>query len=336
MNIALTRFAAFMLVTGMFAACSSIDGASHNSAPSRQIFSPYKYVRNNMASNQNQLIIGVTGKSAPLLDVIPKQLKTITLAFATGECGEEHWDGLSGAVFAEANMPSLARKEINYIISTGGQAGSFTCSSDARFKKFIERYHSAQLSGFDFDIEASQTEEQINQLIQRVKQAQKIYPNLRFSFTLPTLAIVDKPALGAIGLTVMQAIKNAELDDYYINLMVMDYGVSSTDACVLGADARCDMGTSAIQAAMNLNRYFGVPFDHIELTPMIGGNDTEDEVFTLNDIATMTLFAQKNHLAGVHFWSLDRDVDCPPGPASPDCNSYGKAGLFGFTNAFLK
>ncbi|MFZ6863035.1 glycosyl hydrolase [Undibacterium sp. Ji67W] len=336
MKNALTRFTAFMLVTGMLTACSSIDVDSHISAPSRQIFSPYKYVRNNMASNQNQLIIGVTGKSMPLLDAIPKKLKTITLAFATGECGEENWDGLPGEVFAEANVPLLAKKEINYIISTGGQAGSFTCSSDAGFKKFIERYHSAQLSGFDFDIEASQTEEQINQLIKRIKLAQTAYPHLRFSFTLPTLAIINKPALGAIGLTVMQSIKKADLHDYYINLMVMDYGVSSTDACVLGADARCDMGASAIQAAINLHHYFGVPFDHIELTPMIGGNDTEDEVFNLNDIATMTLFAQKNHLAGLHFWSLDRDVDCPPGPASPDCNSYGKAGLFGFTNAFLK
>ncbi|MFC5397917.1 glycosyl hydrolase family 18 protein [Undibacterium jejuense] len=335
MKIASKRITAFMLATGMLTACSSIDGVGHNSASSRQIFSPYKYVRNNMASNQNQLIIGVTGKSTPLLDVIPKQLKTITLAFATGECGEENWDGLSGAVFAEANMPLLARKEINYIISTGGQAGSFTCSSDAGFKKFIERYHSAQLSGFDFDIEAGQTEEQINQLIQRIKLAQVAYPNLRFSFTLPTLAIVDKPALGAIGLTVMQAIKKAELHDYYINLMVMDYGVSSTDACVLGADARCDMGVSAIQAAMNLNRYFGVPFDHIELTPMIGGNDTEDEVFTLSDVATIKLFAKKNRLAGLHFWSLDRDTDCAPGPASPDCNTYGQAGLLGFTKAFL-
>jgi chitinase len=40
-------------------------------------------------------------------------------------------------------------------------------------------------------------------------------------------------------------------------------------------------------------------------------------------------------LAGVHFWSFDRDNDCGPGSSSPICNSYGQAGRLGFTQAFI-
>ena len=45
--------------------------------------------------------------------------------------------------------------------------------------------------------------------------------------------------------------------------------------------------------------------------------------------------ATNNGGAGIHFWSLDRDNDCAPGYASATCNSYGSAGTWGFTNAFI-
>lgn len=48
----------------------------------------------------------------------------------------------------------LAGKQ--YILSTGGAAGSFTCGSDAGFQSFIQKYLSANLVGVDFDIEAGQ------------------------------------------------------------------------------------------------------------------------------------------------------------------------------------
>jgi chitinase len=67
---------------------------------------------------------------------------------------------------------------------------------------------------------------------------------------------------------------------------------------------------------------------------MIGGNDVQSNVFKLADANTVSTFATQNHLAGVHFWSYDRDVDCPPGPASPVCNSLGGAGAHGFLRRF--
>jgi chitinase len=101
-----------------------------------------------------------------------------------------------------------------------------------------------------------------------------------------------------------------------------------------GDDARCDMGRSAIQAAQNLQANWGVPLASIELTPMIGGNDVQSNIFTLEDADTVADFAIESGLAGVHYWSYDRDIDCPPGPASPVCNSLGDAGAHGFLQRF--
>jgi hypothetical protein len=95
------------------------------------------------------------------------------------------------------------------------------------------------------------------------------------------------------------------------------------------------MGQSAIAAAQNLHSYYGIPYANIELTPMIGGNDTQGETFTLADVTTMSNWVLQNGLVGVHFWSFDRDNDCAAGSSSPTCNSYGQAGTLGFTNAFI-
>jgi hypothetical protein len=104
--------------------------------------------------------------------------------------------------------------------------------------------------------------------------------------------------------------------------------------CVVSG-ALCDMGQSAVQAAYNLHDKFGVPYGNIEITPMIGGNDVQSEHFTLGDVDIVASFAIAHGLAGYHYWSYDRDVDCPPGSASPTCNSLGGAGTHGFLKRAL-
>jgi chitinase len=121
-----------------------------------------------------------------------------------------------------------------------------------------------------------------------------------------------------------------------VNLMTMDYGSPSDGVCVV-ANGECDMGQSALQAAYNLHDKYGVPYANIELTPMIGQNDASSEQFTLAEATLVAHFAVTQGLAGVHYWSYDRDVDCAAGSASPTCNSMGTgyAGAHGFLKAFL-
>ena len=48
-----------------------------------------------------------------------------------------------------------------YILSTGGASGTFTCGSDSGFDAFLSSYASAYLAGVDFDIEGSQSVDQV-------------------------------------------------------------------------------------------------------------------------------------------------------------------------------
>jgi ABC-type proline/glycine betaine transport system substrate-binding protein len=122
-----------------------------------------------------------------------------------------------------------------------------------------------------------------------------------------------------------------------INLMTMDYGAPGSGVCVVNGGT-CQMGQSAIQAAYNLRDKWGVPFTAIELTPMIGVNDVAGEKVTLADVDAIAAFAVAQSLAGVHYWSYDRDADCTVGAASPTCNSMGEAyaGPSGYLERFLK
>lgn len=134
---------------------------------------------------------------------------------------------------------------------------------------------------------------------------------------------------------VMNSIKNYGLTNYYINLMTMDYFSAISSKCVVGSDGHCDMGKSAVNAAQSLHSQYGVPYSHIEITPMIGGNDDVTETFNVNDdVDEVTSFALQNGVGAVHHWSFDRDNDCAPGYASPTCNTYGQAGTLGYSKKF--
>jgi hypothetical protein len=298
-------------------------------------FSPYKDVTISLNWNTNVISTAVTGTLSPVLNVMPSHVPMVTWAFATGQCGSETWGGVAPSALVAANVQNWVNAGKKYIISTGGAAGSFTCASDASFETFVNRYASASLAGIDFDIEAGQSQVDIDNLVQRVKTSQSKHPNLRWSFTLATLGGNSPQSLGSAGQMVMASIKSHGLTNYLINLMTMDYGSAIAGNCTLNASGRCDMGKSAVQAAINLHNYYGTPYSQIEITPMIGGNDTQDETFSLADVATVSSFVSANKVSGVHFWSLDRDKDCAPGYASPTCNSYGVAGTWGFTNAFV-
>ncbi|HSY27884.1 MAG TPA: glycosyl hydrolase, partial [Burkholderiaceae bacterium] len=303
------------------------------------IYSPYFYSGD---YSGDQLNTAVTGTSETLLKAMPSKLAAVTWAFATGSCGSENWSGVSASAFAKANVASFVSAGKKYIVSTGGEGSNFTCTSNTNFTKFIETYYSANLLGIDFDIENTQTQSDVNNLVERVVAAQANYSNLRFSFTVATDGGNESQSLGSYGVMVMNAIKQYGLKNYTINLMTMDFansGQENSSLCTLNSNGTCEMGKSSIAAAESLHNYWKVPYSQIELTPMIGGNDSYDETFTIADAATISSFALTNKLAGIHFWSFERDRDCAPATtdnnSSDVCNNYGKAGTLGYTNAFL-
>jgi chitinase len=144
------------------------------------VFSPYKDI-----TTSNVMGSAVSGTQHTLTAALPAAANTVTLGFATGECGAESWAGLAGSTFASANVPKLVAAGKYYIISTGGAAakerGPFTCGSAAGFATFLSRYMSPFLLGVDFDIESGQSTAQISTLVARAKEASAQYPNMRFT-----------------------------------------------------------------------------------------------------------------------------------------------------------
>ncbi|MFJ3381235.1 carbohydrate-binding protein [Curtobacterium sp. NPDC090217] len=308
------------------------------------VFSPYKDVTVNLDWNTNAMNTAVTGTRIPvvgssnsLVSTREPGLKAITLAFATGTCGSENWGGVAADAFASANIPKLDAAGVNYIVSTGGAAGSFKCSGTA-LQSFIARYASPHMIGVDFDIESGQSAADVQNLVNAAALAQTKYPGLRFSFTLATLAASDGSygGLNSTGDATVKAIKASSLTNYTVNLMTMDFGRATAANCVI-VGSTCEMGQSTIQAVTNLQHTYGIASSKIEVTPMLGVNDASDEVFTLADVDTVSSYAKSHGLAGVHTWSLDRDTPCatPTSTASATCNSVTGSSALAWTDRFL-
>ncbi|WP_329366458.1 hypothetical protein OG896_17340 [Streptomyces sp. NBC_00669] len=306
------------------------------------LFSPYKDVTINMNWNTYQMQSAVTGSDLPVVgsgslvsQYLPK-LPALTVAFATGACGSENWGGVSGADWAAENVPQLQSANLDYVLSTGGAGGTFTCGSTAGMESFIARYAGPNLVGVDFDIESGQSASDIQNLVAAAAGAQAQYPNLQFSFTLATLGASDGSYSGvnSLGDEVVKAVLGSSLQKYVINLMTMDYGNASSSVCVVSSGS-CEMAQSAIQAVQNLEHTYGVPASKIAVTPMIGMNDATSEIFTPADADTLTSYVVSNGLAGLHYWSLDRDTPCSDTYASPTCNSLSSTTPLEYTDKFL-
>ena len=316
------RLALLALVTGA-GLCAAPAGAA-----SSFIAGAYQHVPLGMAAD------------TPRIAAVPwPNAGTLTWAFATGECGSERWGDFDTETFARLNVADFVRSGRRYVVSTGGEAGIFTCASAAGMRRFVARYDSPQLAGIDFDIEGRQTPQQIGALVNAAAAVQRERPALRFSFTLATHAAADgsRRSLNATGERVLEAIATARFDRAVVNLMVMNYGAPDARWCVLrgaaGAPAGCDMGRSALQAAKNVHAKYGLPYRRIALTAMLGENDVAANVFTPADAQALLQGARRLGLAGVHYWSLARDQACPPGSArvSPTCHGLPgvEAGTFG-------
>ncbi|HEX4510095.1 MAG TPA: glycosyl hydrolase, partial [Burkholderiaceae bacterium] len=230
-------------------------------APATPLFSAYKGTWEAFDWNTNVIGTKVSGQLRDIgSDVRARSASTVTLAFATGECGVENWSGADGGDVAAANVPLLVGAGARYIVSTGGAGGTITCGSDAGMASFIDRWNSAHFAGIDFDLENGQSAAIVDALMKRVKAAHASYPALRFSFTIATEAVnqggsVAVPGLGrgrgaqdpyngldGIGDEVMASVRSvlgwdgsaAHWPAYvFIDLMTMDFGPAKKAYCVV-------------------------------------------------------------------------------------------------------
>ena len=286
------------------------------------VFSPFKDVTASANWNTGEQQSAVTGATEAVTTAMPAANSTLTWAFATGTCGSENWGGMSPALEA-TNVQDFVNAGKHYIVSTGGADGVFDCPSGAAMLSFIQTYYSANMLGVDYDIELGQSQAIIDDLINATIAAERQYPNMRFSFTLQSLgASTTGSDLNSTGNLVMAEINRLGLGgNYYIDLMVFDYGSVGPYNCVV-SNGVCDMAQSAIAAAESLHSNFGTPYSHIELCPMIGQADAgASETLSLANVDTIVAWAKSNGIGGIHFWSFDRDQPSSASTSTSDGTS---------------
>jgi hypothetical protein len=100
------------------------------------------------------------------------------------------------------------------------------------------------------------------------------------------------------------------------------------------------MAASARQAVDNVSAKYGVPLSRIGLTAMIGMNDVVHNVFSVDDALRTARYVKQQRLAGLQYWSFDRDRACPPGTAltvaSPTCHSLPGLAPLAYQRAFAR
>jgi chitinase len=247
-------------------------------------------------------------------------IRYFTLAFVTaGEGCVPTWIGKQ-PVATDAHMLDEVRRLRSHggdvIVAFGGYDGAElaqTCSDVESLKKayqaVVDAYHPMAL---DFDIEHFAIDDQpsIDRRSAAMKELADENPHVRISLTLPATPM----GLTAKALNVLASAKAQGVRVDVVNLMTMDYGKIAVSK---------EMGDNAIQAAqgaieqlkqMGLNAKLGV-------TPMLGVNDAEGEIFTLADAAAVVAFAQgRTEIVELAYWSAGRDSgDCPQ-QLSPACS----------------
>lgn len=323
-------------------------------------YAPYKdaTIHLNWNSGMISTRVNKTGKLEPLLGTNDKQSsqllpqnKAMMLGFVTGQCGQGTWAGFSSSKMVKANFSNdkdnpgqFVKNNIDYVVATGGVAGAFTCDSQQGMDKFIKQYESKNFKGIDLDIEQgaysgdshNQIKTKVDNLLKATAEEQKARREqgkpLHVTLTVASFGKPKPHKHGAPnwplnwlgGYTIQQArAHNLKFD---VNLMTMNFGTSS---CILRKDGsgECNMAASSIAAAKSLHKQYDIPYNRIALTPMIGENDVAKHITTHKDITKIADFTKNQGLAGLHFWSFDRDTPCrfgPAGSASPVCNHQSK------------
>jgi chitinase len=100
-----------------------------------------------------------------------------------------------------------------------------------------------------------------------------------------------------------------------VNVMTMDYGSSLVKGATMASAAESaliqterQLGVLYQQAGVHLND--ATLWTKLGATPMIGQNDTPDEVFTLADATELNQFALSHKLGRMSMWSANRDIAC--------------------------
>lgn len=274
-----------------------------------------------------------SGASAPIMQLTKNGSgnKHYTLAFMLGRDCVAAWSGIYkldtyGALSIGARINELRAAGGDVIVSFGGAGGpelANTCSDasalQAQYQSVVTQYN---LTTIDLDIEefSANAIDLRNKALTGLEAAN---PSLKVQYTLG----VDQGGLGQSQLNILNNAKNNGTRIDRVNIMTMDYG-----------QPVADMYAAAISSAKGARKQLdslGFTSTELGITPMIGVNDSAEEIFTLANATSLAAWARDNSITELAFWAISRDNGtCPDRPtAAGNCSGIEQS-AFQFSSIF--
>lgn len=275
----------------------------------------------------------------PFQDPTSNPARSVALAFVVADRDEPctpSWgaaytlDEAARTLELDRRIAQLRSVGGDLVLSVGGQANTelavaCTDADDlaAAYRTVVDRYDVDEL---DVDVEGAAladdaaTDRRAAALAAVQESRASSGTPLSVWLTLP----VTPAGLTAEGERVVERTIAGGVELRGVNVMTMDYG-GSKDGVGTGRQMLA-LARSAVEATAGQLRAVyarqGVTltqaqaYAHLGATPMIGQNDVQDEVFTLEDAQGLAAWAAEEGLGRLSMWSINRDAPC--GPAFAD------------------
>lgn len=256
--------------------------------------------------------------------------RTVALGFVVADAGEActpSWgtyytlDGAGQDLDLDRRITQLRSAGGDVVVSFGGQSNTelaVACTDAdalaAAYRGVVDRY---DLATIDLDVEGTAvadtaaTARRAEALAALQAERATDGTPLAVWLTLP----VTPAGLPADAVQLVTDTLAAGVDLAGVNVMTMDYG----DALGSGVgmlEAAQDALTATAGQLADVYAGQGTRLTDTEVwaklgaTPMIGQNDVEGEVFTLDDAAGLATFAREHRLGRLSLWSINRDQPC--------------------------
>ncbi|HLX55897.1 MAG TPA: carbohydrate-binding protein [Ktedonobacteraceae bacterium] len=227
----------------------------------------------------------------------------------------------TGSLDLERRIARLQQQGGSVAISFGGQKNqelAVNCTDPSKlFNAYQAVVNQYNINTIDLDLEgagltdAAAASRRATAIAQLQSQRRAAGNQFAVWVTLP----VTPQGLDENGTNAVSQLLTHHVDLAGVNVMTMNYGSSLVKGATMASASESaliqtehQLGVLYQQAGVHLND--ATLWTKMGATPMIGQNDTPDEVFTLADATELNQFALSHKLGRMSMWSANRDIAC--------------------------
>jgi chitinase len=237
-------------------------------------------------------------------------VKGFTLAFVTSVGCKASWFNAFDprTAWQSAQIAKIRSAGGDVKVSFGGASGIELAQACSSVSSLATEYNAVVraygLKYIDMDIEGAAVADpaSIARRSQALAKVQRANPGLKISLTLPVLPT----GLTADGVNVVRQAKNAGVNVDLVNIMAMDYFQGPANQ---GAKAIAAAKATQAQVKSIFGLSSAAAWKKVGVTPMLGVNDSRNEIFLQKDARNLVTFAKTVHLGMLSFWEAGRDAN---------------------------